>query len=120
MDRGTLRLIIIVTAVVTALVHLALGLAGVFGGSPGSLDYLFVLNGLGYLALLAALFVPNVPVFATNRSLAHYLMVAFAGMTFVLYFMFNGFSNLGAAAAISKLAELLLMASTWRHLKAAA
>jgi hypothetical protein len=119
MNRSTLRIIIIVTTVVTALVHLALGLGGIFGGNPGGLDYLFVLNGLGYLALLAALFVPNIPVFADNRALAHYLMIAFAGVTFVLYFVFNGFSNLGGAAIVAKLAELLLIASTWMHLNAA-
>jgi len=119
MNRSTLRILIIVTAVVTALVHLALGLAGIFGGAPGALSYLFVLNGLGYLALLAALFVPNVPVFANNRALAHYLMIAYAALTFVLYFMLNGFSHLGAAAIVAKLAELILMASTWMHLRAA-
>jgi len=77
------------------------------------------LNALGYLALLAALFVPNVPVFADNRALAHYLMIAYAALTFVLYFMLNGFSHLGAAAIVAKLAELILMASTWMHLRAA-
>ena len=44
-----IRLGIIVLTVVTAIVHLYLG----FRGLP-----LFVLNGLGYLALFAALYLP--------------------------------------------------------------
>jgi uncharacterized membrane protein YfbV (UPF0208 family) len=120
MNRATLRLIIIVTAVVTALVHLGLGVSGLFNFGPNTFSILFVLNGLGYLALLAALFMPNVPVFATNRGLAHYLMIFFAGLTFVLYFVLNGFSHLGGAAIVAKLAELILIASTWMHLRAAA
>ena len=119
MNRSTLRILIIVTAVVTALVHLALGVGGILTIGVNTLGVLFVLNALGYLALLAALFVPNVPVFADNRSLAHYLMIAFAALTFVLYFLMNGFSHLGAAAIVAKLAELILMSSTWMHLRAA-
>jgi hypothetical protein len=119
MNRGTLRWIIIVTAVITALVHLALGLSGIVNWGINPFGVLFVLNGLGYLALLAALFAPNVPVFANNRALAHYLMIAFAGVTFVLYFVLNGFADMGAAAIVSKMSELLLMVSTWMHRTAA-
>ena len=113
MNRSTLRILIIVTAVVTALVHLALGVGGILTIGVNTLGVLC------YLALLAALFVPNVPVFADNRALAHYLMIAYAALTFVLYFMLNGFSHLGAAAIVAKLAELILMSSTWMHLRAA-
>ena len=49
-SASMLRLGIIVLTVVTAMVHLYLGLSS---GLPP-----FVLNGLGYLALLAALFLP--------------------------------------------------------------
>jgi hypothetical protein len=118
MNRSTLRIVIIITAVITALVHLALGIGGIAGGDPGMLDYLFVLNGLGYLTLLAGLFVPNFPVLGGNRALAHYLMIIFAGLTFVLYFVFNGFSNIGAAAIVAKLAEIVLIIATFMHLGA--
>jgi hypothetical protein len=118
MNRSTLRVSIIVLAAITALVHLALGIGALAGGEGGALDILFVLNGIGYFALLAALFLPNVPIFANNRPLAHYLTILFAALTFVLYFVFNGFSDFGPAAIVAKLAELLLIISTVLHLNA--
>jgi hypothetical protein len=119
MSKSTLRWLIIIATVVTAIVHLALGLGGIFGGSPGGLDYIFVLNGLGYFALLAAVFVPNVPFFAGKRALAHYLLIGFAAVTFILYFVFNGFSSFGPAAIVSKLAELVIIVTTFMHLNQA-
>jgi len=118
MSKSTLRWLIIIATVVTALVHLALGLGGIFGGSPGGLDYIFVLNGLGYFGLLAAVFVPNVPFFADKRALAHYLLIGFAAVTFILYFVFNGFS-FGPAAIVAKLAELVIIVTTFMHLNQA-
>jgi hypothetical protein len=53
MNRATLRPTIIATAVVTALVHL--GMSGLFNFGLDPFGILFVLNALGYLALLAAL-----------------------------------------------------------------
>ena len=118
MNRTTLRWAIIALAAVTALIHLALGIAGIAGGAPGALDFPFVLNGVGFFALIAALFAPNIPLFSGNRALAHYLMIAFAAITFVLYFVFNGFTNFGGAAIVSKLAELLLIIAVFMHLNA--
>lgn len=118
MNRSTLRTLIIVLTIVTALVHLALGILGLTGGQGGTLDILFVLNGIGYFVLLAGLFVSSTPVLGSNRTLAHYLMIAYAGLTFVLYFVFNGVSDIGPAAIIAKLAELLLIITTYMHLNA--
>lgn len=118
MNRSTLRTLIIIFTIITALIHLALGIWGIVGGTPGFLDYLFVLNGIGYIALLAALFVPGVPIFAGNRALAHYLMIIYTGLTFVLYFVFNGFSDIGPGAIVTKVDELLLIIVTVLHLNA--
>lgn len=115
MNRSTLRIAIIVLTLITAGVHLALGLAGVFG-EPDMLSYAFVLNGLGYLSLLAALFM-NIPFFRDNRPLAHWLLMGFAALTFILYFVFNGFT-FGPSAIIAKGAELLLIIATFLHLRA--
>ena len=119
MNRSTLRVAIIVLAAVTAIVHLALGISGIVSGWGGALGIAFVLNGVGYFALLAALFVPGVPVFGDNRAAAHYVMILYAALTFVLFFVFNGFSDIGPAAIVSKLAELLLIIATVLHLNAA-
>ena len=119
MNRPTLRVVIIVLAAVTAIVHLALGISGIVQGWGGTLGIMFVLNGVGYFALLAALFLPGVPVFANNRAAAHYLMIFYAALTFVLYFVINGFSKIGPAAIVAKSAEVLLIIATVLHLNAA-
>lgn len=119
MKRSTLRVVIIVLAAITAIVHLALGVASIVSGQGVAFGIVFVLNGVGYFALLAALFSPGVPVFGDNRAAAHYLMIFYTGLTFVLFFVFNGFSDFGPAAIVSKLAELLLIIATALHLNAA-
>jgi hypothetical protein len=120
MKQSTLRIAIIILALTTAVVHLALGVGGIAGGRLDTFNILFVLNGLGYIGLLAALFVPNFPFFSSNRSLTHYLMIVFAAVTFVLYFVFNGIdpTGMGVAAIVAKLAELLLVIATFLHLRA--
>lgn len=119
MGRSTLRIVIIIVTTITALVHLALGAAGIAGGEAGPLNIAFVLNGIGYFVLLAGVFTAMVPVLSGNKGLAHYALIAFTAVTFVLYFVFNGFSHLGAAAIVSKLAELLLVITAFLHLNAA-
>lgn len=118
MNRSLLRTAVIILALITAAVHLALGVGGIAGGNPDAFSILFVLNGLGYIGLLAALFAPNIPVFSGNRRLAHFLMIGYTAVTLVLYFVFNGFAGMGVAAVIAKLAELLLIIATFLHMRA--
>jgi hypothetical protein len=118
MDRSTLRIAIIVLTLITAGIHLFLGITGVMGGE-GGLYYAFIANGIGYLVLLAALFM-DVPFFRENRVLAHYLLIAFAAITLIGFFAMNA-SDLahafGPAAIIAKLAEVLLIIATFLHLR---
>ncbi|MBA2618963.1 MAG: hypothetical protein H0U91_12485 [Rubrobacter sp.] len=95
----TLRLGIIVLTVVTAMVHLYLGLSS---GLPP-----FVLNGLGYLALLAALYLP-VPQLTLNRNIARWVLVGYAALTIVLWLVITG-GNSTAIGYIDKDVELLLI-----------
>ncbi len=93
-----LRIGIIVLAVVTAVVHLYLG----FQGLP-----LFVLNGLGYLALLAALYLP-VPRLLPYRNAVRWILVGYTALTIVLWLVITG----GISAAIGymdKVVEVLLI-----------
>lgn len=93
-----LRLGIIVLTVVTAAVHLYLG----FQGLP-----LFVLNGLGYLALLAALYLP-VPQLVPYRNIVRWVFVGYTALTIVLWLVITG----GISAAIGymdKIVEVLLI-----------
>jgi len=72
--------------VATAGIHLYLALTAVayMGFNFGVM--LFILNGLGYLTLLAALQLP-IPQLARFRSAARWALVAFAALTIVLFFL---------------------------------
>src|ERR671917_2191157 len=70
----------------TAVIHLYLALSAIpyYGLNFGVT--LFILNGLGYLGLLAALQLP-IPQLARFRSAARWALVAFAVLTIVLFFV---------------------------------
>lgn len=132
---GVMQVAIIALVVITAAVHLQRGISmslGGFGGGPGGpppgggagrppagppggfslfqylplpLSTLFLLNGIGYLVLGAALYLPAL---ARFRPLVRWLLIAFAAVTFVLYFLFNGF-RLNPIAIVDKIAELALI-----------
>ncbi|NLH08282.1 MAG: hypothetical protein GX484_11830 [Chloroflexi bacterium] len=118
MSRTTLRLVIAVLTIATASIHLFLGLTGLGDGVDTTFDILFILNGLGYLALLAAL-LGWLPVLNTRPGLTHTLFIAYTALTFVLYFVMNGFSEFGSAAIVAKVAEALLIVALVVHMNAA-
>jgi len=70
----------------TAFIHLFLAFTAIpyFGLNFGVM--LFILNGLGYLGLLAALQLP-IPQLARFRSAARWALVAYAALTIVLWFI---------------------------------
>jgi hypothetical protein len=77
---------IFVLTVATAVIHLYLALSAI-----GSMGFnfgvmLFILNGLGYLGLLAVLQLP-IRQLARFRSAARWALVAFAALTIVLFFL---------------------------------
>lgn len=97
-SASRLRLGIIVLTVVTAAVHLYLG----FQGLP-----LFVLNGLGYLTLLAALYLP-VPRLVPYQGAVRWALVGYTALTIVLWLVITG----GISATIGymdKIVEVLLI-----------
>ena len=94
-----IRLGIIALTIATAIVHLYLG----FRGLP-----LFVLNGLGYLALLAALYLP-IPRLAPYRDLARWVLVGYTLLTIALWLVITGGAS-NATGYIDKVVEVLLIA----------
>jgi hypothetical protein len=70
----------------TAVIHLFLAFTAIpyYGLNFGVM--LFILNGLGYLGLLAVLQLP-IPQLARFRSAARWVLVAFAALTIVLFFI---------------------------------
>jgi len=94
-----LRFGIVVLTLATAAVHLYLG----FQGLP-----LFVLNGLGYLALLGALYLP-IPQLAPYRNAARWALIGYAALTIVLWLIITlGIST--AVGYLDKIVEVLLIA----------
>ncbi|MAU00424.1 MAG: hypothetical protein CL608_25050 [Anaerolineaceae bacterium] len=88
--------------VATALIHIVLGFM-----SEGSFMIIFILNGLGYLALVAALYF--LPQMAGQRSMVRWALLAFTAVTFVLYFVFNWPDIWSPMGIVDKLIELVLI-----------
>ncbi|KPV49523.1 hypothetical protein SE17_32115 [Kouleothrix aurantiaca] len=55
---------------------------------PIPLPYLFLLSGIGYLVLVGAL---NLPALSAYRSAIRWLLIAFAAVTIIMYFLISGF-----------------------------
>jgi hypothetical protein len=92
-----LRIGIVVLALGTASVHLYLGSLGF----P-----LFLLNGLGYLALVAALYLP-IPRLAHYRGTVRWALIGYAALTIVLWVLVGARTPIGYA---DKLIEIALIA----------
>jgi len=97
------RYAIIALTVITALVHLGLGIT--------TSNNLFLLNGVGYLALIVALYF--IPQLAGQRALIRWVLIAYTAVTFVLYFVFNWPNIWGPAGLIDKAIELILIVLLW-------
>ncbi len=109
MNRSTLRLIIALLTVITAVIHLVLGIRD-FSDMLGKL---FVLNAIGYLALLAAFWL-DIP--KGRAGLVRMLLMAFAAVTLIAYFVFNGSHSFQSVPGmVTKLDELLLIVALYLY-----
>ena len=79
---GTTQIIIVVLTLITAVVHLFL---------PGTI---FKLNGLGYLGLLA-LYLFEFSFLPIPHNWARWALAGFASLTFILYFIIQGYPFTG-------------------------
>jgi hypothetical protein len=114
---GPLQIAIIILVLITALIHLQRGIGMLSGGpgggpppglsgpppdvppggAPGGfaimrwlplpLPILFVLNGVGYLGLVSALYLPAL---ARYRRLVRWVLIGFAAVTILMYALING------------------------------
>lgn len=84
---------IILTTLITAVIHLALGIP------------LFILNGLGYLGLLVLLYAP-LPALARFQPMVRYILIGYTVLTIVLYFVMAPLMALGL---ITKAVEVVLV-----------
>ncbi len=116
MNRSTLRAAIAILTLVTVVIHFALvppmaQALGVGATVP------FILNGVGYLVLLAAWWLR--PAFLAGRhQLVTYAFMAFTAVTIVAYFAVNqGASFSNPIGLVDKVVEVLLIAALWMDMR---
>lgn len=110
MNLNVVRGAIVVLTVTTAVVHLYLSqTAGVA----------FLLNGLGYIALMLALLI-KLPFLVEREQLVHYAYIAFTVVTILAWVAIGQKSlsdPLGPIGYTTKAIELLLIGALWQHLR---
>jgi hypothetical protein len=74
---------------------------------------MFLLNGLGYLGLMAAL-LTNLPFLAGRERLLHYAYMGYAAVTILGWVAFGARNILGYS---DKIVEILLILALWQHLR---
>jgi hypothetical protein len=90
---------IVLATLATALIHFSLLFP----------DLLFILNGLGYLSLLAAYFLP-VEIAKKNHNLVRWLFIAFTFVTIVAWVAIGDKSwPAGSLGYLTKLIEVILI-----------
>jgi hypothetical protein len=95
---GPLQYAIIVLTAATAVIHLTLTFP-----SP-----LFILNGLGYLVLLGALYLP-IPQLANYRSLVRYALIAYAALTVILWVIMGSRIPIAYVAKVIEVVLIVLL-----------
>lgn len=112
MSQINLRLVVVVSALITAFIHLALA----FLLDERLMQILFTLNGVGFLALTYAWLKPPVILRRWVAAL-HYAFIAFGAVTILAYFAVNGVTKIFAdpLGLFTKLTEVVLIAALWRH-----
>jgi hypothetical protein len=141
---GTLQIVIIVLVAITALIHLQRGIGMSAGGPPGGggqggpppgggggqggfnimsmipipLPMLFLLNGIGYLVLVAALYLPQLRQY---QPIVRWLLIAFTAVTIIMYFAIVGFrpNPVGLFDKVVEIALIVLLVIEGRRAAAA-
>jgi hypothetical protein len=99
---GPVQIGIIVLTLATAMIHFALNFM------MGKLDILFTLNGLGYLVLLAALFLP-LPLVRRYRSLVRIVFIVYTLVTIAMWAAFGMRDVLGYTTKAIEMALVALL-----------
>ncbi len=103
MNQRTIRIVVTVTAILTALIHLYYALFLI--GATEALGILFILNALGYLGLLLA-YLGKLSFLRWSHSLITWAFIAFTAVTILAWIPMGERSPL---AYLTKLDELVLL-----------
>jgi hypothetical protein len=99
---GGLQIAIILLTVATAVIHLFLGISLLGMGGPP----MFILNGIGYLVLLTALFLPQLRQY---QNYTRWALIGFTAVTIVAWAVITGFDLTNPLAIATKLIEIVLI-----------
>ncbi len=105
-SNAALRAGIVLLTLATAIIHLQLAFP-----DPG-----FILNGLGYLALLAALYLP-VPRLARRRNVVRWVLIGYTALSILLWVVLGARTPIGyidKSIEVALIALLLLEAAKSR------
>jgi len=80
-QTSTRKISIIILTIATALVHIVLAFNALSQGDMTTL-IMFLLNGIGYLVLLAAYYLP-VPIARNYHGLVRWIFIAFTAVTII-------------------------------------
>lgn len=110
MSRSTTRILILLTSLFAAIVHLVI-LNINFMRAQGQPDILFTLNGLGYLAFIAAFFL-RVPIVERYQHLVNWGFLLYTAVTLAAWVAIGARTTLGFVNALD---EVALIAFLWLH-----
>ena len=97
-ESGGIRTGIILLTLGTALIHLQLNFP----------DPVFILSGLGYLALLAALYLP-IPQLVRYRNAVRWVLIGYTALTILLWILFGARTPIGYTAVTIEVALIALL-----------
>lgn len=106
---GPVQIAIILLTVATAAVHLYLALVLMPKLPDGGIDPMFLLNGIGYLGLLAALYLP-LGFLAPWKSLIRWVLLGYTALTILLWvLMADPRTTLGYVDKLIEIALVVLL-----------
>ena len=102
-SQPVLRAVVILLTLGTAVTHFTLLFP----------DPVFILNGLGYLALLAALYLP-IPALEPHRRTIRWLLIGYTGLTLALWIAFGERSTIGYLNKLNEIALIVALLAEQR------
>lgn len=104
---GAIQIAILLLTIVTALIHLFLGV--LFIQSPdGFLGLLFFANGIGYLGLLGLLYLPLAGL-ASYRGSMRWALIIFTAVTIIAWLFAGSRDLLGYATKVIEVVLIILL-----------
>ena len=101
-----IRIGVVVLTLITAIVHLSLLFP----------DPVFILNGLGYLTLLTALYLPN-PRLRPYRRVVRWTLIGYATLTILLWVAIGERTVLGYSTTADEVALIILLLIEGRRMR---